>query len=424
MPNGEHHQKEDKKYDVIVVGGGSAGMMAAGIAAMRGKQVLLLEKNKRLGEKLRISGGGRCNITNAQYDQRALLKNYGKAEKFLYSAFSQFGVTDTFDFFAEHNLPLVIEENQRAFPYTHKAEDVEYVLEQLCKNSGVEIQTGTAVKEIVVEEGSIVGVRMHTGNEYRCTSLVLATGGLSHPETGSTGDGFLWLSQLGHALVKPTPSLVPIKVRDAWVKKLAGLTLVNIKIHFFVNKKKRLSKFGNVLCTHFGLSGPLILNIAKDIADLLHEGAVTGTIDLYPAKDLHTLDQELLAHFDANKNKLFKNSIKEFLPAGRAEGILEFLGLALGETKVHSITKDSRKEIAALLKALPITVEGLMGYDKAVIADGGVSITEIDTRTMRSKKHQNLFLVGDLLHINRPSGGFSLQLCWTTGYVAGKHVGG
>jgi len=408
-------------YDVIVIGGGASGMMAAGTAALRGKKVLLLEKNKKLGEKLSISGGGRCNITNAEEDVRVLLKNYGDAEHFLYSSFAQFGVQESFSFFEKLKLPLVVQARKRAFPHTESAPDVKNVMELYCTHPNITIKTNSPVEKIVKKGDSISHVVVK-GISYSGTSIVLATGGMSHPETGSTGDGFGWLRALGHTVENPTPSIVPLAVKDAWVKDLAGVSLSFMKISFFVDGKREFSKIGKVLFTHFGLSGPLILNAAKKIGDLLHTGEVTAAIDMYPDTEFDVLERKVIAVFDINKNKVFKNVVKEFVPDGMFEAVLSLLPAELRDTKVHSVSKEDRKKIIHLLKGMPITIEGLMGYDRAVVADGGVPLVEIDTKTMCSKKIINLYITGDLLHINRPSGGFSLQLCWTTGFVAGENV--
>lgn len=408
-------------YDVIVVGGGASGMMAAGRAAESGKKVLLLEKNRTLGEKLKISGGGRCNITNAEYDVRALLKNYGKSESYLYSPFSQYSVKDTFAFFEFFGLPLVVQARNRAFPKTEKAVDVCNVLIKYMKKTGVTVVTDSPVKKINHENGKVVSVDTKTGT-YRATSFILATGGVSHPETGSTGDGFKWLRDLGHTVKEPTPTIVPIAVSDEWVHALSGTSLSFMKITFYQDDVKQFSKTGKVLFTHFGLSGPLILNSAEKIGDLIREGTVTAKIDAYPDTDIGALDSQITKVFDANKNKMLKNIFKDIVPPGVAVGVMMLLFGINFDTKVHSITKEERRRIVNTLKALPITVTGLMGYDRAVIADGGVSLDEIDMKTMRSKVLSNLYITGDLLHINRPSGGFSLQMCWTTGYVAGSNA--
>lgn len=424
--------KGASQFDVIVIGGGVAGMMAAGTAAARGKRVLLLEKNKRLGEKLRITGGGRCNITNYELDTRKLLKNYGAAEPYLHSLFAQFGVAEAETFFKKLGISFKVEANKRAFPHTESASDVEAALERFCTKSNVTIRLGEAVKRIVTNDGVITGVETSKGN-YSAESYILATGGLSHPETGSTGDGMRWLRDLGHVTAEPTPSLVPVALKDSWPKAISGVTLTDAKIVVTVDGVKKFSKTGNILCTHFGFSGPLILNSSKQIADALHEGEVAGTVDLFPKKDMGNLDKELVEFLMAHKNKQFKNCIKEFLPQGTLPGIVELVtklktydGVALGmiwEQKVHSVSKEERRVLVRLLKALPFTVKGLMGYDKAIVADGGIMLSEIDMRTLQSKKFPNLFVTGDLLNINRPSGGYSLQLCWTTGYVAGSTAG-
>lgn len=405
-------------FDVIVIGGGASGMMAAGTAASRGKRVLLLEKNAGLGEKLKITGGGRCNITNAEYDTHTLLKNYGKAGPFLYSPFSQFGVKDTFTFFESKNLPLVVQARKRAFPHTEKALDVFKTLEKYLKSGEVIIKTNARITKIIKEGDKIVGVIVK-GTTYKAKTYILATGGMSHPETGSTGDGFGWLKDLGHTVAEPTPTIVPLAVSDKWIKSLSGTSLSFMKITFYVDKVKKFQKTGKLLFTHFGLSGPLILNSAAQVADLIQLGQVTATIDAFPDTDYPALEEKIIKIFDANKNKNLKNVFDEIAPHGTATAILSLLTDISDDTKVHSITKDARKRIVGLLKSLPVTITGLMGFDRAVVADGGIVLTEMDMKTMRSKKIANLFITGDLLHISRPSGGYSLQLCWTTGYVAG-----
>lgn len=416
-------------YDVIVIGGGASGMMAAGRAAERGKRVLLLEKNKNLGEKLKITGGGRCNITNAEENERVFLSRYGKAEQFLYSSFSRFGVKDTFSFFESRGLPLVTQAENRVFPKTEKAADVSRTLEKYLKKGNVEIRVNAEVSQIAGADGRVEKI-IAGGEEFSASSYVLATGGKSHPETGSTGDGFLWLKKLGHKIQEPTPTLVPLAVRDGWVKELAGISFPSAKISFFVGGastllgagKKKLALKGKILFTHFGLSGPLILNAAGKVSDMLHEGPVSAFIDAYPDIDLGALDKRIVNIFNANKNKTLKNVFKDIAPAGAARAILSLLKNINPDKKTHSVTKEERKQITRLLKSLPAGISGLMGYNRAIVADGGLLLSEVDAKTMRSKLYGNLYVTGDLLNITRPSGGFSLQLCWTTGYVTGDSV--
>ena len=410
-----------RHFDVIVIGGGAAGLMAAGRAAERGRKVLLFEKNKKVGKKLSISGGGRCNITNAEEDLKVLLSNYGSSEQFLYSAFSEFGVKETFKFFESRKLPLKVEERKRAFPKSEKASDVVDALATYVAKGDIDVRLGTPVRQIILADGSIKSV-VASGGEYTADSYIFASGGVSHPETGSTGDGFLWLRELGHTVKEPTPTIVPLKARDTWIRTLMGKTLTNARITFYQGDKKRFASSGDILLTHFGLSGPTILNSAGAVADLLHTGPVTARIDLFPKLDVGALDKMLVDCFEDNKNKLLRNVARELLPPGTTDGLLALVPNINPEKKVHSITREERRALIDTLKALPVHITGLMGYDKAVVADGGVPLTEMDMRTMRSLCSPNIFIVGDLLNIKRPSGGFSLQLCWTTGYIAGSHA--
>ena len=412
---------EETIYDVAIIGGGASGMMAGVVAARKGKKVLLLEKNESLGEKLKISGGGRCNITNATYDNRELLKHYGKAEQFLYSPFSQFSVKDTFSFFESLGLKIVVEARNRAFPSTQKAFDVYNSMYRELKKRGAVIETHSPVTHIEQDGGEIKFVNCGP-KRYRAKNYILATGGMSHPETGSTGDGFKWLTDLGHTIVKPTPTIVPIRTAERWSHMLSGTSLTFMKISFYLDGKKKFSKTGKILFTHFGLSGPLILNSASNVADLLQAGLVTAKIDCYPDTDIVDLETKVLKVFDEHKNKMFKNILDLIVPPGLAESIPHMLKSVKFDTKVHSVSKTDRRAFIELLKALPLSITGLEGYDRAVVADGGVTLSEIDTKTMRSKVLKNMLVTGDLLHIRRPSGGYSLQLCWTTGFVAGNNV--
>lgn len=414
-------KNKTEEYDVIVIGGGASGMMAAGIASRDGKRVLLVEKNRELGKKLKITGGGRCNITNATYDTKELLSKFGKAEPFLYSPFSQFGVKDTFKFFETKRLPLVIEEKNRVFPKSQKAMDVFDVLYKFITQKEVIVMLTNPVSKINMDPSTkkITSIETKKG-VFSAKNYIIATGGTSHPETGSTGDGFKWLKELGHTANDPTPTIVPLKVSDAWVKKLTGKSVKEMKITFYINGKKSFSDKGNLLFTHFGISGPTILNLAHKVTDLLHEGAVTAVVDFYPSLDIGALDKKILESFDSNKNKLFKNILKEIVPEGMTDLIINSGIVPDPSTPIHLVSKEQRRQIVDLLKGKSMTITGLMGMDRAVISDGGIPLEEVDTRTMKSRIIKNLYFTGDILHINRPSGGYSLQLCWTTAYVAGQ----
>jgi len=405
-----------------VVGGGPAGMMAAGHAAEYGRRVLLLEKNNRPGKKLELTGGGRCNITNAEFDTRTFLSHFGDSAKFLFSPFSRFAVQETFDFFAERGLPLFVsEDRKRAFPKTENAADVTRVLKAYMAEFDVELKFGVEVKHLMVEGGAIVGVETSQG-AFRAESVVLATGGASYKGTGSTGEAFQWLQEVGHTVAEASPDIVPLRVKEPWVKELSGTSLEPMRIIFSGTDGGRVAKQGKLLFTHFGISGPLILNSAHEVKQLLKHGAVASALDLFPGLEPPEVDRRILEIFEANKNKIVRNVCKLVAPTGMGKALAANLPDELLEKKVNVVTQTERKTIARLMKALPFTVTGTMGYDWAVVCDGGIPMTEVDTRTMASRIHPNLFIVGDLLHISRPSGGYSLQLCWTTGWVAGEHA--
>jgi predicted Rossmann fold flavoprotein len=414
----------NKVWDVIVIGGGPSGMMAAGCAAMNGATVLLLEKNRELGRKLLLTGGGRCNIFKAEENEKKLLSKYGEAQKFLHSPFSQHGMKDSWSFFESLGLPIVVEARKRAFPKSQKASDVLSILKKFMIDNGVKIRTAVVVDGFKTESNKIIELKTSIGS-LKARSFVLATGGKSYPETGSTGEGLIWLKNLGHTVYSPNPNLVPLMVKENWVKKISGTSLSFMKITFAIDREKlkgKFSKTGKLLFTHFGISGPLVLDSSHDVKKLLQEGPVKTEIDLYPDTDLGSLRRRILNVFEKNKNKDLKNVLPHLVPEGLSEAVFTLIPEKVAKKKVHSIIKEEREQLADTLKALPLTVTGSMGFDWAIISDGGVDLKEVDTKTMSSKIVSNLYLTGDLLNIVRPSGGYSLQLCWTTGWVAGNHV--
>jgi len=409
-------------YDVIVIGGGASGMMAALTAASNGASVLLLDKNERLGEKLRITGGGRCNITNAEPNIRTLLANYGDAEKFLYSAFSQFDNNHAIEFFSSLGLPTKTEDRQRVFPISESAPDVANKLVNALRDANVAVSLNTTVTKLNIEDGNIQSAST-ANQELKATNFILATGGTSRPDTGATGDGFDWLGDTGHNVQEATPDITPLSVEEPVVEKVAGNTVKNANLTFLVDGKTKFKVNGDVLFTHFGLSGPTILNCASKVKSILEEGVVTVRIDLRPGSTETQLDQEIIKVLAEHPGKQVKNVLGYFTPDGFKPLVSMLLSDTINlDTKTSEFSRANRKMLVDTIKGIKLTINGLMGFERAVVADGGVALTDIDMRTMRSQVINNLFVTGDLLNINRPSGGYSLQLCWTTGYIAGLNA--
>lgn len=399
-------------------------MMAAGRAAQCGVRVALLEKNDSLGQKLLITGGGRCNVTNAEFDPNVFLGKFREAAKFLFSPFSRFGVQDTLDFFHERGMQTKIEAERRVFPVTDTAQSVWDVLAEYMRQGNVTVLTGAAVAGLEVTDGALSGVRLQNGECIQARAYILATGGKSRPKTGSTGDGFLWLKKIGHTIIEPQAVLVPVAIREKWVPTLSGVSLSDAKLTLFqndqagVSKKICSSKRGKILFTHFGLSGPLVLNMSRDIGESLKYGEVILSLDLLPETDLGTLDKTIQATFDQNKNKKIKNSLSGLVSPAFISALLRLARLD-PEKAVNIVSREERLFLGHAIKDMRMTVSGLLGADKAIVTSGGVALPEVDFKTMRSRLCPNLYFVGDILNIDRPSGGFSLQLCWTTGQAAG-----
>lgn len=408
-------------WDVAVIGGGPSGMMAAGRASELGAKVILIEKNESLGKKLLISGGGRCNVLNGEFDTRALLEKFKDNGKFLFSAFSQFSSKEALSFFNSKGMPTKVENEKRIFPESNSSSSVLNVLVDYMKEGNVKIIYNSPVSEIKEENNKITSIVLESGEEIFAKSFVIATGGKSYPKTGSTGDGFVWLKKLGHTIIKPDSALVPINIKEGWVKELSGLTLPEIKISIFQDDKKIESKPGKILFTHFGVSGPTILNMSRKINELIPNGDVFISLDLLPKFDFSTLNDELQKIFKKHTNKKFKNAILDLIPSGLVEIIIKKSDIN-GDTFCHSVKRDERIKLMHVLKDIRMQVESLMGPENAIVSSGGVDLKEVDFKTMQSKLFPNLYLTGDILNINRPSGGFSLQICWTTGYVAGSNA--
>ncbi len=406
-------------WDIIVIGGGAAGMMSAGTAAARGLKVLLLEKNPQLGKKLRITGGGRCNLTNHTLNTRSLLKQYGAAEQFLFSTFAKHDVAATLDFFHTLGLATEVEAESRVFPATKRAEDVALALERFLKKTGVTVKTNVVVKKILTGNNTITGIRTSEGI-FSAAAYILATGGTSRPDTGATGDGYTWLKEIGHSVAIPTPSLVPIEVMDTWVKDAAGISIQDTQISLYQNQIPFLKTTGKILFTHNGLSGPGILNISQPIGDSLLHGPVEIKLNTLPTENEETILEFLRTIHTKHANKKIKNVLTELVPTSLVLPILSQATIA-PDRLVNTVTRQERHALISTIRGLTLQVRRLLGVEKAIIASGGVALTEVDFKTMRSRLYPNLHIVGDLLNINRPSGGYSLQLCWTTGYVAGTY---
>ncbi|MDD3301328.1 MAG: NAD(P)/FAD-dependent oxidoreductase [Patescibacteria group bacterium] len=403
-------------YDLIVIGGGPTGMMAAGRAAELGAQVLLLEKNKNLGIKLLSTGHSRCNLSNA-VPIRELINSFGENGKFLFSAFSKFGPEEVIDFFNERGLETKIEKNNRVFPKSDKSADVLKTLAAYLKENKVKIIFEANVKKITEKNQIISKVSLVDGREFSAKNYLIATGGLSYPTTGSTGDAYKWLKSLGHKIIKTYPALAPMIVREKFVKELEGLSLVDAEFTLKKDDKILNKKRGEAIFTADGLSGPVIFALSANAAKNLPE--VELIIDLMPEKKLSELDQYWQEKFNFQQNKQIKNVLGEIFPSRLAEKILEIAGIDL-TAKINQINKFERKKICAVIKNLNFKIIKVAGYDKAMLTTGGLDLKEVDQKTMSSKLIKNLLVAGEVLDLDGPTGGFNLQACWSTGRLAGE----
>jgi len=406
-------------FDVTIIGGGPAGMMAAGRAGEMGAKVVLLERNNALGRKLLLTGKGRSNITKAEFNSRELIKKYGREGDFLLYPLSVFGVKETIGFFEKKGLKIKTERGKRIFPQSDKASDVLAILIDYLKLGGVKIMTNSKVEKILKQKNRASKIILKDGREISAKNYIIATGGKSFPGTGSTGDGYQWAKELGHSISKLRPALVPLKIKESWPKMAQGLALKNVELSVFQNNKKKDSRFGEMLFTHFGISGPIILDLSGKIAELLEKGEVKLVLDLKPALDFQTLDKRIQSDFSKYSQKLFKNSLSDLLPQKLIPIIVKLSGIAPLK-KVNVITREERYKLVRLLKGLAMTVSSLLGFEMAIVTSGGVSLKEIDSKTMKSKLIENLFFAGEIINLHGPTGGYNLQLCWSTGYLAGQ----
>ena len=393
-------------------------MFAAIRAAECGAKVVLLEKKHMPGLKLLMTGKERCNITNYEPDVRIFAESFGKNGKFLLTSLFHFGVESTIEFFHKNNLPTKTERGNRVFPQSDRAKDVHNLLQGLLKRNRVSLLTRCNITGFVLNGKSIEKIVL-SDKEITAKAFLFTTGGLSYPETGSTGDGYKWAKQMGHTILGPKPSLTPIIVQEKWTKELEGLSLKNVQISIYQNNKKQDERFGEALFTNNGLSGPIILDMSKKIGELLENGKTELLIDFKPALDFTTLDKRLLRDFEEFNNKSIKNILGGLLPKSLIPIFLNLLNFD-PEQKGHSITKNERKKLRLLLKQFPLTIKGLLGFNKAIITAGGISLKDVNPNTMRSKKMDNLYFAGEILDVDGPTGGYNLQVCWSTGYLAGE----
>ncbi len=404
--------------EVIVIGGGASGAFAALISARMGRKVILFEKNERIGRKLRITGKGRCNLTN-NCSNDELMNNIPVNSRFLYSAFSAFSSHDTMDFFENLGVPLKTERGQRVFPISDNANDIADALEKSLKKSGVKI-IHESVKHILTDGNICTGIVTSDGREYNAQSVLLATGGKSYPLTGSTGDGYIMAKELGHTVTNIYPSLVPLVIKEKFCSEMMGLSLRNVSVKLFDRDSLLFSEQGEMLFTHFGVSGPLILSASSHIRDM-QSGRYTIKIDLKPALSEQQLDKRIQRDFAENQNRDFINAIRNLLPAKIIPVIVKISGIP-ADKKANSITKEERLKFAELLKNFPLTVQDFRPIDEAIITSGGISVKEINPKTMESRLISGLFFAGEIIDVDAYTGGFNLQIAFSTAYSAGINM--
>lgn len=403
---------------IVIIGGGAAGMFAAITAAEKGNEVHLFEKNEKLGKKIYITGKGRCNLTNA-CDMEKLMDSVCTNRKFLYSAFYGFTNQDVIDFFEQHGMRTKTERGDRVFPLSDRSSDVIDTLKYAIKKAGVKIHLNTEAAGLLIsDEKSIQGIRLKNGEEIRADSVLIATGGYSYQSTGSTGDGYRFAEEAGHKVTELAPSLVPFNTREEYGKRMQGLSLKNVRLSVYDGKKCIYQDFGEMMFTHFGITGPLVLTASTVVLKKLRQKELRVEIDLKPALSEEQLDARLLREFEAGNNKQFKNVIGALFPAKMTPIMIELSGV-LPEKKVNEVTRAEREQLIHLTKHFPLTATGLRDYNEAIITRGGVTVKEVNPSTMESKIISGLYFAGEVLDLDAVTGGFNLQIAWSTGYAAG-----
>ena len=413
--------------NIIVIGGGAAGMMAAVAAAGQGHKVCLIEKNEKLGKKLFITGKGRCNVTNAG-DMETLFANICTNEKFLYSAFYGYDNQAVMTFLKEAGCPLKIERGDRVFPVSDHSSDVINAFSRQLRKLSVEVLLNTEVTGVLTEENQFTAIKLKNGRTINADACIVCTGGISYPSTGSTGDGYRFAEENGHRLVEPKPALVPLETKEEWCTELMGLALKNVSVRLMKGKKEIYQGFGEMLFTHFGVSGPLILSASSFYVKQQGKKGkadedVKVFIDLKPALTVEQLDKRILRDFEESKNKQFKNALNGLFPTRLIPVMIALSGID-PDKRVNEITKAERQSFAALIKAVPLTVTGTRSFAEAIITQGGISVKDINPSTMESKIVKNLYFAGEVLDLDAMTGGFNLQIAWSTGHLAGESAGG
>ena len=407
------------EYQVIVVGGGAAGMMAAGQAAKSGAKVLLLEKKEHLGRKIAISGKGRCNLTNEE-NVSDFISHYPGNGLFLHGILRDFDNVALREFFAHYGVETKVERGGRVFPVSDEAEKVVEALTAFLAEKGVVVQSGTAVEEILVENGHVIGVRGAGQKRYLAPAVIVCTGGSSYPATGSNGDGFRFARKLGHRVITPRPALVPLKTSEQWVKELQGLALKNVEASLWIGGKKKFAEFGEMLFTHFGVSGPIILTLSRQAGDALREGEqVELRINLKPALSFEQLDARVQRDFQKYSNKQFKNALDDLLPQSLIPVMIRLCGVN-PEGVVHQISREKRKRLVGLLQGLPVTITETLSIETAIVTAGGIDVKEINPKTMVSKRVEGLYWAGEVVDVDGITGGYNLQAAFAMGYRAGR----
>lgn len=402
---------------IYVIGGGPAGMFAAAAAASCGASVHLLEKNEKLGKKLFITGKGRCNLTNA-CDMEGLFDAVLTNAKFLYSSFYGCTNRDVMEFFEKAGIPLKVERGDRVFPVSDHSSDIIQGLVREMKRQGVKVHLNTKVKRIQTEEGQFRSVCLEDGTCLEGDACIIATGGFSYQTTGSDGDGYRFAGELGHTVTELRPGLVPMTAQEDYIPLLMGLSLRNVEAAVYDGRKKLYQEFGEMLFTHYGVSGPLMLSASSVVGKRLKERPLKLLIDLKPALSLEQLDQRILRDFEENRNRQFKNALGKLFPS-KLIPVMTAIAPIDPEKKVHDISREERQAFAGLIKAFPVTLTGLRDYNEAIITQGGVKVKEVNPSTMESKLVKGVYFAGEVLDLDAVTGGFNLQIAWSTAYAAG-----